>query len=317
LILAVVAILIVAGVAVYYASITGLITLPFQTSGQPSAPQAAQSGAGQATSVPQSPASGGAGNEPAAAGNEGAGGGSPASQPITGQATGAGATPAVTPHSGGGSGGGGSLGGGGGGSSGGGGGTPACEPEWTYSAWTECSPQGSWSRTAADIRCNTGSRTETGACTYVPPQGSRACSDGICVLPTVASAKVGENFMVEVYANTTKEIFGIEVHLVYDPAIINATGVAEGIFLKQDGKSTSSLSMIENGKAVFASTRLSAASGNVVGEGTIAQITFKAIKSGSTQIGISNLQPLKAAGTPPVPVSVQLDAHNATAIITA
>jgi hypothetical protein len=184
----------------------------------------------------------------------------------------------------------------GGSSSGGGGGGSSCTPDWQYSAWTACSPSGTSTRTATDYRCQTGTRTETRSCDYVPPEPPASVNTGIWVEPENTSISMANqsSFTVDIYINTTDDVYAVSFDLEYDPSMATVdassnTSIIEGDFLKQDGATTFPvINSIDNGigKVMFANTRYGIQYG-ISGEGTLATITFNAITTGSFDLVLS------------------------------
>lgn len=175
-------------------------------------------------------------------------------------------------------------------SSGGGGGGSSCTPDWHYSAWTACSPSGTSTRTATDYRCQTGTRTETRSCDYVPPEPPASINTGLWVEPENTSISMANHssFTVDIYINTTDDVYAVSFDLGYDPSMVmvddsSNTSIIEGDFLKQGGITTYPLIIdVDNtiGRIVFANTRFNTQS-SAKGEGTIATITFDVINTGS------------------------------------
>jgi general secretion pathway protein D len=101
-----------------------------------------------------------------------------------------------------------------------------------------------------------------------------------------ASVKVNEQFTVEIKAVDANNLLNAPFTLVYDPLFLDFVGVAEGGFLKQDGKPTLFRPTIDKntGQVAVTLNRLGDA-GGITGGGTLMTATFKAKNQGPASIG--------------------------------
>jgi len=287
LVLALIVVLVAAGAALYYGSITG-----FMLSGESNTPQTDLSGLVIGTPMSNQPDTGT--GQISASGSSGT---QPANGTSTQQNQTTNRTTTTTGSSGGGSGGG-SSGGGGDGSGGG------CTPSWSCAAWSACSQQGSQTRTCTDTACGSSSRTETQNCTYTPPEEpevSGGCN-GICLMPKTLDINMSQNstFGTYVYINTTESVYAVDFNFYYDGGKTNATNATEGGFLKQDGTKTYPIITIDyaNSKIRCADTRMGNQSG-VSGSEVLMNVIFSADAAGMANLSLgnvrvvgSNLQPM-------------------------
>ncbi len=101
--------------------------------------------------------------------------------------------------------------------------------------------------------------------------------------PGVAS---GEQFNLEVKSAGSLNLYGAPFTLTFDPNLVEVIGVAEGNFLKQDGKKTEFRTSIDraNGKISVVLNRVGSV-GGVSGSGTLVSALFKAKNKGLAAFG--------------------------------
>lgn len=100
------------------------------------------------------------------------------------------------------------------------------------------------------------------------------------------SAKVNEQFTVEVVTADAANLYSAPFVLVYDPIFVELVGVAEGGFLKQDGKPTQFSSKVDknSGQVTVGLARIGDVVG-VNGSGTLLTATFRAKNQGPASLG--------------------------------
>ncbi len=105
------------------------------------------------------------------------------------------------------------------------------------------------------------------------------------------SGKKDEEFIINVYINTDKKLYAVEFELDYNSSILETSkdNITKGDFLNKDGTDTYEIIKTEEGKIIFASTRLGQ-TGGVSGEGILAQIKFKAISEGVSPLSLTNVK---------------------------
>lgn len=93
-----------------------------------------------------------------------------------------------------------------------------------------------------------------------------------------AQTKVGEQFVVSLNAQSQQAIAGMPMVISYDPTIVQAVSVSEGEYLRQGGGQTNFSSRIDpqTGQIFIGAARQG---GGVSGNGSLAQIAFKAMKA--------------------------------------
>jgi Cohesin domain len=103
----------------------------------------------------------------------------------------------------------------------------------------------------------------------------------LSITPNRMQVKVGQEVLIKIQVHKVKDLFGAPFYLVYDPHRLEAVRVSQGDFLKKDGKKTAFLNKIkkEKGRIIIGLTRLGAV-GGVDGEGTLAIVAFKVLRTG-------------------------------------
>ncbi len=101
--------------------------------------------------------------------------------------------------------------------------------------------------------------------------------------------KVDQEFTVGVNLGEVTNLYGASINLSYDPALLEFVRVAEGGFLKQDGKSTSFMHAVNaaEGRVTVGMTRLGGV-GGVSGAGGLFSAEFKAKGEGTAAIGFQD-----------------------------
>jgi general secretion pathway protein D len=116
-----------------------------------------------------------------------------------------------------------------------------------------------------------------------PPLPAKRVSIRIAA-PT--TAKLNENFIADILAAEVENLFSAPLTVVFDPILLECISVAEGDFLKKDGKETTVSSKIDNasGQVSLGVTRVATDTG-VSGTGRLFSLTFKAKAVGPASIG--------------------------------
>ncbi len=112
-------------------------------------------------------------------------------------------------------------------------------------------------------------------------------------------AKVGDQFRVEVVVSEVTNLYNARFALEFDPALVDVVEVAEGPFLKKDGKPTTFTSKVNKdvGRIDINLGKAGEVSGGS-GSGTLAIITFKAKMKGSVNMGFGGADIFAPGGVP-------------------
>jgi general secretion pathway protein D len=120
----------------------------------------------------------------------------------------------------------------------------------------------------------------------------------VWLAPRNLKVNPGQSFVVKVQASADRPISHLPLSLSYDPAALAVEQVERGTF-PFDAQILADAS--RPGEVVLGASRMGEVPG-VTGQGTVAWITFRAVRSGSTQIGFSRSKALDAELRPVVPV---------------
>jgi hypothetical protein len=110
----------------------------------------------------------------------------------------------------------------------------------------------------------------------------------------ITGLEIGVSFTINVTITNVTNLYGWQFTLYYKSSILNATGVNEGPFLKQDGSQTFFFAPVftdeynaTHGQIVLTASRIAAETG-VNGTGTIAAITFKTLAYGNSPLDLAD-----------------------------
>lgn len=137
------------------------------------------------------------------------------------------------------------------------------------------------------------------ATTQVAGTKARPPSRVVLNIAAPQTAKVNDQFRVEVVVSEVTNFYNGRFALEYDPAQIDVVEVAEGPFLKKDGNPTTFTSQINKdvGRIDINLGKAGVVSG-VGGSGTLAIITFKAKAKGSVNMGFGGADIFATGGVP-------------------
>lgn len=166
---------------------------------------------------------------------------------------------------------------------------PAGEPQKQPSAEVQKAPA---------VPPATGSKVEPEKAPVAAPQPAPAPRITLNVAAP-ASVKVNEQFSVGIKVTDANNLFNAPLTLVYDPLFLDFVGLAEGGFMKQDGKATLFRPTIDKNTGQIAVTlnRVGDA-GGISGSGTLLTATFKAKNQGPASIGFLDVNFTAPGGKP-------------------
>lgn len=114
-----------------------------------------------------------------------------------------------------------------------------------------------------------------------------------------SSAKLNDQFTVDVKAAGAKDLKSAPFVLVYDPLFVDFVGAAEGPFLRSDGKPTQfGYSVDRNTGQVTVTLDRTGETGGLSGDGTLMTATFKAKNQGPANLGFKGAHFAAPKGTP-------------------
>jgi hypothetical protein len=119
---------------------------------------------------------------------------------------------------------------------------------------------------------------------------SRTFADSVLTVSSPATVIQGSTFAVDVNISGAADLYAFQLDLTFDPTVLAATGVSEGLFLSGGGSTFFIPGTIDNIAGTIslnADTLLSAISG-VTGSGTLLVFDFSALGPGTSTFMIAN-----------------------------
>ncbi len=120
--------------------------------------------------------------------------------------------------------------------------------------------------------------------------------------PAEARAKAGETTTLSLVLLGARNVTGVELQLVYDPAALQVVEVNPGTLLTLDGASVGVERQLESGRARVRFTRPQAATGS----GAVAVLKLKALQAGTATVGVESLAVPGAAEAPAAPAPFRI-----------
>lgn len=135
----------------------------------------------------------------------------------------------------------------------------------------------------------------------------------ISIQPLVSDQGVGAVFDINIDASSVTDLFAFQFDIGFDPAKLAAVGIAEGPLLAGGGSTFFIPGTIDNtaGTISFTADALIGAIAGVSGGGTLATISFSALSTGTSALGLSGVVLLDSAFSP-----IDSDIGDATVNIT-
>ena len=114
----------------------------------------------------------------------------------------------------------------------------------------------------------------------------------VSVQPSTTTPTVGSSFNVLINISAVTDLFGYQFDIQFNPSILSAKSVTEGLFLSAGGATFFIPGTIDNtaGTITFTSDVLISAVSGVTGSGTLANVGFSAIAKGPSAISLSNVE---------------------------
>jgi general secretion pathway protein D len=126
---------------------------------------------------------------------------------------------------------------------------------------------------------------------------SSAEATSISLQPTNQTINVGQSFSIAVDITNVTDLFAFQLDLTFNPHILSGVGLSEGAFLPSGGTTFFIPGLIDNvnGTIAFNADSLIGAIPGVAGSGTLLNVQFKGIGSGTSGIGLENISLLDSA----------------------
>jgi general secretion pathway protein D len=120
-----------------------------------------------------------------------------------------------------------------------------------------------------------------------------------------SEVKVGDSFGVNVNVDSATALRGVPIEIAYPANLLDVVAISEGGFLKQGDSATSFVQANNPGTGRISMGLLRNDSTGATGEGTLAQVQFKAKAAGSIQLSFTSVRPIGVGGSvnlDPLPV---------------
>lgn len=119
--------------------------------------------------------------------------------------------------------------------------------------------------------------------------GVPAHAASITIDPDTKTVNVGDTFTLGVRVNDVTDLYAYQFDVSYDPTLLSAGAPTEGPFLVTGGATFFIPGSPGGGAITFTAGTLVGSVPGVTGSGLLAALSFTAIKSGISSIGLSNV----------------------------
>lgn len=133
-------------------------------------------------------------------------------------------------------------------------------------------------------------------CTFMLCAGG-AEATSISLQPANPTINQGQSFSIGVDITNVTDLFAFQLDLTFNPHILFGVGVSEGAFLSSGGTTFFIPGLIDNtnGTIAFNADSLIGGIPGVTGSGTLLNVQFQGIGSGTSGIGVENVSLLDSA----------------------
>jgi len=113
----------------------------------------------------------------------------------------------------------------------------------------------------------------------------------IGIQPAIKDVVLGQIFILDVTISDVTDLYAFQFDVGFDPAVLSAQSISEGIFLPGGGSTDFIPGSIDNASGVVTNTAdvLLGPVNGVSGNGTLASLFFTALNLGSSPITLSNV----------------------------
>jgi len=135
---------------------------------------------------------------------------------------------------------------------------------------------------------------------------------GLLQITAPSSISLGQQFSLDIKANDVKDLASSSFVLTYDPIFVEFVSVAQGSFLKSDGKPTTFSNTADKASGTVTISQVRGAGiGGVSGGGTLATAIFRAKNQGPASFGFRNVSFTATDGKSltMLPFSTAVDVH--------
>lgn len=126
---------------------------------------------------------------------------------------------------------------------------------------------------------------------------SGAEATSISIQPTTQTINAGQSFSLAVDIANVTDLFAFQLDLTFNPHVLSGVGLSEGAFLASGGTTFFIPGTIDNvnGTIAFNADSLIGTIPGVTGSGTLLNVQFQGIGSGTSGIGVTNVSLLDSA----------------------
>ncbi|MEO6982118.1 MAG: cohesin domain-containing protein [Edaphobacter sp.] len=117
----------------------------------------------------------------------------------------------------------------------------------------------------------------------------------LSVVPADTTQTVGSTFQVAVMLGNGHDIYSVPLQLQFNPAVLELVNVDAGGFLSRDGQAVAIAHRDEGNGLVTISTSRPPNAGGVNGQGSVANLTFRAIAAGDSSLSLVKVGALNSA----------------------
>jgi general secretion pathway protein D len=107
-----------------------------------------------------------------------------------------------------------------------------------------------------------------------------------------SEVKIGDSFGVNVNVNSVAALRGVPIEIAYPANLLDVVAISEGSFLKQGDSATSFVQANNPGTGRISMGMLRNDASGATGEGTLAQVQFKAKAAGNIQLSFTSVRPI-------------------------
>jgi general secretion pathway protein D len=114
------------------------------------------------------------------------------------------------------------------------------------------------------------------------------------VQPSTPTPAVGSTFTTQVMISNAQDVFAVPLQLQFNPAVLQLVNVDSGPFLGSDSQAIAIAHRVDNGTVTISASRPPNTKG-MSGQGSVCNITFKAIAPGDSQLNLVKVGAMNSA----------------------
>ncbi len=114
------------------------------------------------------------------------------------------------------------------------------------------------------------------------------------VQPSTPTPAVGSTFTTQVMVSNAQDLFAVPLQMQFNPAVLQLVNVDSGPFLGSDSQAIAIAHRVDNGTVTISASRPPNTKG-MSGQGSVCNITFKAIAPGDSQLNLVKVGAMNSA----------------------